>query len=138
MALKLEYKYEDELEDAVEGCQSLLDVGCGSDSPIQRFSSRVDAVGVDAFDASLEKSAARKIHKRYVKADVRDLDRHFAPGSFDCVVASDVIEHLEKEEGLRFLESLERIARKRVLIFTPNGFLPQGEWESNPWQVHKS
>jgi SAM-dependent methyltransferase len=136
--MKIERKYEEELEEAVGDCRSLLDVGCGSDSPIQTFSGKLDAVGVDLFDASLAKSADRKIHNRYVQADVRALADHFAERSFDCVLASEVIEHLTKEEGERFLGTLERIARRRVIVFTPNGFLPQGQWESNPWQVHKS
>jgi len=138
VASKLEKKYEQELEEAVGPCTSLLDVGCGTDSPIQGFSKKLFAVGVDAFEPSLQKSAARGIHNEYVKADIRDLKRHFKPGSFDCVLASDVIEHLPKEEGDAFLAALESLARKRVLIFTPNGFLPQGEYDSNPWQAHLS
>jgi hypothetical protein len=33
---------------------------------------------------------------------------------------------------------MESIAKKRVLIFTPNGFVAQREYDNNPWQVHKS
>ena len=138
VALKLERKYEEELEEAVGDCRSLLDVGCGTDSPIQGFSKKLFSVGVDAFEPSLQKSAARGIHNEYVKADVRELAQRFQPKSFDCVLASDVIEHLPKEMGDPFLATLESLARKRVLIFTPNGFLPQGEYDSNPWQVHVS
>lgn len=34
-----------------------------------------------------------------------------------------MIEHLPKEEGVRFIESLERIARKQVIIGTPVDFM---------------
>ncbi len=137
MFRKFERKYELELEEAVADCESLLDVGCGADSPIQGFTKHLYSVGVDSFDPSLQKSAARKIHNRYVKADIRELEKHFEPKSFDCVLASDVLEHLVKQEGKEFINVLERIARKMVVIFTPNGFLKQGEYESNPWQVHR-
>jgi len=33
---------------------------------------------------------------------------------------------------------MEEIATKKVIIFTPNGFLPQGEYDNNPWQIHHS
>jgi len=33
---------------------------------------------------------------------------------------------------------MEKISKNKVIIFTPNGFLPQGEYYNNPWQVHKS
>ena len=58
--------------------------------------------------------------------------------SFDCVTALDVIEHIKKAEGLRLLEDMERIAKKRIVVFTPNGFLPQSVHNNNPLQIHKS
>jgi REP element-mobilizing transposase RayT len=33
---------------------------------------------------------------------------------------------------------MEKIAKKKVVIFTPNGFLAQGEYYNNPWQLHRS
>ncbi len=64
--------------------------------------------------------------------------REFQEKSFDCVCAFDVIEHLAKEDGLKLINSMERIARKKVIISTPNGFLSQGIHYGNPFQVHLS
>ncbi len=33
---------------------------------------------------------------------------------------------------------MEKIAKKKIIIFTPNGFLPQGKYDDNPWQIHRS
>ncbi len=33
---------------------------------------------------------------------------------------------------------MEKVARKRVIIFTPNGFLPQEVFDGNVRQFHKS
>lgn len=33
---------------------------------------------------------------------------------------------------------MESLTTKRVVVFTPNGFLPQGVWDNNPHQVHRS
>ena len=50
----------------------------------------------------------------------------------------DVIEHLHEPDALALLADCERIARRRVVVFTPNGFLPQGDFRGNPHQVHVS
>ncbi len=132
------HKYDAELERLVGDSKTLLDVGCGSGSPIKIFSHKLHAEGVDAFIPSIEKSKQQKIHNKYHNIDVLDIDKQFESNSFDCVVALDLIEHLEKEKGLELMQKMEKIAKKRVIIFTPNGFLPQGEFENNPWQIHRS
>ena len=130
--------YVDALNTAIGGCRTLLDVGCGFPSPVARFSSRLDSTGVDIYLPSIEQSRAMGIHNNYEQIDVLKIGKRFAPNSFECVLASDVIEHLPKESGYGLLEQMERIASKRVIIFTPNGFLPQAGHSGNPWQEHKS
>ena len=48
-----------------------------------------------------------------------------------------MIEHLKKKEGLALLISMEEIARKQVIIFTPVGFLPQEPYDTI-LQLHRS
>ncbi len=79
-------------------------------------------VGIDIFEHSLEKSKKKKIHNEYYEIDYSQAEKSFEENSFDCVLASDFIEHLEKEEGYRLLKVVEKLARKKVIIFTPNGF----------------
>jgi hypothetical protein len=67
--------------------------------------------------------------------------------SIDSIFLLDVIEHMEKEDGLRLIKSMERIAKIQIAIFTPLGFMPQ-EYEAgekDAWgcdgidvQTHKS
>lgn len=131
-------KYDVLIEREVKDCKTLLDVGCGANSPVQTFNKNLHCVGVDAFEPSIERSKKKKIHNEYVQADVLAIDTKFAPESFDIVVALDLIEHLEKSDGLKLLDMMESIAARKVVVYTPNGFLPQGDRESNPWQVHLS
>jgi len=127
------------LEKEVAEYKSLLDVGCGAYSPVKRFSKKMKyVIGVDIFEPSIEKSRAAGIHHDYVKADVLELDKHFDEGSFECVVASDLIEHLTKEDGNILIEMMEKIASKKVVIYTPNGFFPQRAFDNNEYQVHIS
>ena len=133
-------QYEKELEKEASGsCESLLDVGCGSNSPIRRFSKNlIRTTGVDAHGPSIERSRRAGIHKEYFEMNVLDIGNRFPKKSFDCVLLSDLVEHLPKPEGLKLISMAEKIARKKVIIFTPNGFLRQGERDENPLQVHIS
>lgn len=127
-----------ELKRAVGNCKTLLNVGCGSNSPIKSFSKNLFSVGIDSFKPSIEKSKKKKIHNKYFLMDVLKIDKKFKPKSFDCVLALDLIEHLKKKDGIRLIKKMEKIAKKKVIIFTPNGFLPQEEYENNIKQVHLS
>jgi hypothetical protein len=66
------------------------------------------------------------------------MGERIAPDSFDAVVAFDLIEHLGRDEGLALLAMMERMARSRVVVFTPNGYLPQEPRDGNPLQAHRS
>jgi SAM-dependent methyltransferase len=124
------------LEGELRACHSVLDIGCGSNSPLSEVFGEFWAVGVDVQASSLEASRRSGIHDAYVEQDVRELD--FDPCSFDAVLMLDVLEHLERLDALGLLRRAEAIARKKVLIFTPNGFLPQDPYEGNPYQRHLS
>lgn len=123
------------LQRELHGCTSVLDLGCGKDSPIQECEIP-HTVGVDLFEAYLEESKRKRIHTEYIKADIRTVD--FPPGSFDGVMCLEVLEHLTKEEGLALLGRMEKWARKKLVLTTPNTFVWQDEVDGNPLQAHRS
>ncbi len=73
-----------------------------------------------------------------MRASVTAVTDVFKPKSFDIVVALDVIEHLAKDDGFMLLRHMEQLARQKVIIFTPTGFLHQPPSEDNPYQEHLS
>ena len=115
-------------------CASAIDVGCGTDSRLQYAEFKGYKIGADAYPPAL--SPEYPIHHEYVSCDIRDLA--LPDKSVDACVCLDVIEHLTKENGFLLLDRLERIARKRVIIATPNGFVPQPPTPDNPFQEHIS
>ena len=133
-------EYPRTLQNTIVGnCSTLLDIGCGACSPLREVASQMEySVGVDAFGPALEASRENKVHSEHVLMEVSELSQRFEADSFDCVAATDLIEHLSKEDGLKLLADMERIACRKVVIFTPNGFLPQQAYDGNDYQVHLS
>jgi hypothetical protein len=127
------------LERAVAAPDPLLDVGCGNNSPVLRFARRPPySVGVDLHRPWLDESRQKGIHDEYVEANVLEIGKRFEPGQFQVVLACDLLEHLDAKDGGTLLTLMETIASERVVILTPNGYLPQGETWGNPLQVHRS
>jgi len=62
----------------------------------------------------------------------------FPPKSFDAVILLDVIEHLSKDDAHILLEKCKAWAVKRIILSTPNGFLPQKSLDKNVYQNHLS
>lgn len=130
--------YYGELERSVKGCKTLLDIGCGADSPVQGFSDKVECTGVDVHRPSIRISKQKGIHAKYIHSSALDLLKKFKIKSFDCVFACEIIEHMEKKDGYKLIKIMEKLAKKKIVIITPNGFVPQKPYGGNKWQEHKS
>jgi hypothetical protein len=82
-------------------------------------------VGVDGYQPAVDEARSGGTHDEFAFGDVKDIGKVFGSRRFDACIALDVIEHLTKEDGWKMLDDMERLATKRVIIFTPNGFVPQ-------------
>jgi SAM-dependent methyltransferase len=124
------------LKKELKDCESVLDLGCGPFSPLQYAKNVKYSIGVEAFAPYMEESKKRKIHSEYIQKKVQEVD--FPEKSFDAVIMIEVIEHLPKEAGFEMLKKAEKWAKKKVIVSTPNGFLPQLERDNNLLQRHLS
>ncbi|MBD3366175.1 methyltransferase domain-containing protein [candidate division WWE3 bacterium] len=115
---------------------SVLDLGCGPNSPLQNCPGIQYSLGVDAFSPYLERSREKNIHNDYLLQNIKDLK--FDENSFEAVLLLDVLEHLPKEEGLAMLGKAQRWAKNKVIVSTPNGFIKQPSVDKNPLQKHLS
>ena len=126
------------IEKELFGAKMVLDVGCGSWSPLANVKKTFYSVGIDIHKPSIGEIKKKKIHDEYKIGDVLKIDKFFKPKSFDVVLALDVIEHFEKKESLNLIKQMEKIAKKKVVILTPNGFAKQDAYDGNLFQEHKS
>jgi len=126
-----------QIRNALSGCRSVLDIGCGADSPLTAFGFE-HLVGYEGYEPSLQAAARKRTHDELILGRVEELDRRFGVGQVDACVALDIIEHLPKPEGWEMLRAMERIAARTCVILTPNGFLPQGHSEVADLQEHFS
>lgn len=66
----------------------------------------------------------------------------WTPGSIGAIYLLDVIEHMERADGTALLKVLPWLGAKQIVVFTPNGFLPQEHdaWNlgGERWQKHRS
>jgi SAM-dependent methyltransferase len=122
---------------ALLGCKTVLDVGCGT-SLISRELGVSHCVGIEGFRPAFEDARRLKTQDEIICGDIRNLTDYFKPGQFDACVALDVIEHLPKEDGLKLIQNMELITKKKVVFFTPNGFLPQKQSADSDLQAHFS
>ncbi len=119
---------------------SVLDVACGLSLKSKFIPARI-RVGVDLHEPYLQAIEA-EVPYVVIKHDVRDLESIFLPKSFDLVIACDIVEHLTKPDALSMIAQCERIARKAVIIETPEGFIPQNldilGFGAHDLQTHRS
>jgi len=113
------------------GYKSILDVGCGLNSPLARIDKSFYLEGIDIVPIK-----DNKIHNKYTKGNILNIGKYYKDKSFDVVVSFHVLEHLKRSDGKRLLERLEKIAKYKIIICTPNGFVPQGPLNGNIYQEH--
>lgn len=109
----------------------VLNVGCSDGRGSEALAG---ADGIDIYRPALKAAVASGSRTRVVQADIRTLP--YRNDSFDVAVALDVIEHFEKDDAVRLIQELERVAKKVVLV-TPSGYMPQPGTPEQPWQEHR-
>jgi 2-polyprenyl-3-methyl-5-hydroxy-6-metoxy-1,4-benzoquinol methylase len=135
----LQPRRAEELARVIPDGSTVLDVGCGASSQLVHLRSRLSRLdGIDAFPAAVAAAERSGAYDALREGRVQDLDALYERGSYDVVAAIDLLEHLDDSDGAQLLDSMARIARRLVVVLTPNGFVHQEAIEGNPWQVHRS
>jgi hypothetical protein len=120
----------------VTPASSVLDIGCGiSPQDLVRPEHHFCCDPHGEYVERLQQMVLSQRSSRHIvmKLDWRGVVEVFPERSIDTVVAIDVIEHLDKQEGEDLLRATQRIARRQIILFTPLGFLPQHHETTDAW-----
>ena len=100
-------------------------------------------VAVDIFEPYLSRFYQKRPDIIPIKINAAKLGDHFLPDPFDVVVCLDGIEHLKRLDADSLIRSMESIAKKRVVIFTTDGYAvnePHDAWDiqgGDDFQKHR-
>jgi glycosyltransferase involved in cell wall biosynthesis/ubiquinone/menaquinone biosynthesis C-methylase UbiE len=95
-----------------DNIHSILDVGCGNGTVINRLNKKWDTFGCDISEVAL-----RHVNAIKTVADISNLP--YPDNAFDLVISSDVIEHIADDVYEQALFELSRVAKRYVLIAVP-------------------
>lgn len=110
-----------EIDSLIEAAKptSILDVGCGEGVVTKRLAALtgVPTVGVDLGDEALQREWEGHQNEDLSFRPASAYELPFSDGSFDCVCALEVLEHLERPREA--LAEIVRVSRRNVLLSVP-------------------
>lgn len=131
-----QWDYRTWLKRDLADCKSILELGCGANSPILQIGYGKRTSAIDIWQPYVNQHLAGEHYRNCWQGDI--LTEQFYPKSYDAVVICDVLEHLPKDRINGLFNVLSSVARKKVIIFTPNGELDNDITDGNSYQGHLS
>lgn len=129
MKYHLPFTYPWQLRQLIpKGTKSIADLGCG-DGYIMNwvsFGHKYELYGIEVDKKAIKKAQALNLYKKIYQ---QNLINSLPQKKFDVVLCSQVVEHLQKSEALKLINRMEKLALKRVIIATTNGFI---EYDHGP------
>jgi hypothetical protein len=132
------YEYRHWLKRDLADCTSILELGCGAKSPLLQIGYGLKTDAIDIYLPYVEMHNRNHVYKSCRQANILDMELPYK--SYDAVVICDVLEHLPKAavDKIKLFEALEKCAIKKIILFTPNGYVDNDEVDGDPYQRHVS
>lgn len=139
------YQY---VSEATQNGESLLSLCCGIGFELSRLTTQ-DVTAVDIAPQYLIQVKDRCPQAKTVCSDSLEYIKKQPDNSVDVISIIDGIEHMDKKSGLELIKHMKRVAKKKILLFTPQGHTEDGYLKNEPhnaWgiegadehQTHKS
>lgn len=108
----------------------VLDIGCGLMQSTFGLECK-DHVGFEVYEPYIKilKSAGIDVNN----ADITNIEFQ---SKADVALILDVIEHMQKSDGLKLIDQLKTVVNK-IIIYTPKEFVSNDGDLTNPYQEHK-
>jgi len=117
--------------------KNIIDIGCGPGTLLSLIPKRVysKATGID-FDKKQTSFSKKKFkNNKKIKWISGDVTKLKTKQKYDCIISSEVIEHIEPEKSSDLLKAMNKLLRKNgtLIITTPNyrSLWPIIEWFVN-------
>jgi ubiquinone/menaquinone biosynthesis C-methylase UbiE len=128
--------------------ESLLSLCCGIGLELKNLNTS-NITAVDISPQYIAEVSKKYPHVKAIQSDVLEYISKQPDNSVDVISFIDGIEHMTKKTGLKVLEHIKRVTRKRVILFFPEGINetgylrnePHNAWDiegSDEFQKHKS
>lgn len=136
------------VSEATKNGESLLSLCCGIGLELTGLTTP-NVVAVDLAPQYLEQIKDRCPQATTVQSDALEYAKEQPDNSFDVISIIDGIEHMDKKSGKQLIKEMKRIAKKKILLFTPQGPGEDGYLKNEPhnawgvegadhFQTHKS
>lgn len=120
------YVYE-----ATKNGESLLSLCCGIGLELGGLETQ-NVTAVDLAPQYLEQVKQRCPQARTVVSDALEYVKSRPDNSVDVISIIDGIEHMDKEVGLALIPEMKRVAKNKILLFTPQGPGADGYLKNEP------
>lgn len=117
--------------EATENGESLLSLCCGIGLELNHLNTQ-DVTAVDVVPQYISEVKNRCPQAKTVLSDALEYVKKQPDKSVDVISIIDGIEHMEKKTGLKLIKEMKRVARKRILLFTPEGPAHDGYLKNEP------
>lgn len=118
------------VQEATDNGESLLSLCCGIGLELNNLNTQ-HVTAVDLAPQYLDEVRGRCPQAKTIASDVLVYVRGQPDNSVDVISIIDGIEHMTKRAGSQLIPHMKRVARKQVLLFTPEGYLrnqPHNAW----------
>lgn len=133
---------------ATKNGESLLSLCCGIGLELNGLETE-DVTAVDLAPQYLAEVKGRCPQAKTVESDALEYLLKQKGNSVDVISIIDGIEHMDKKTGKKVIKEMKRVARNKILLFTPQGPSEDGYLKNEPhnaWgiegadhlQTHKS
>lgn len=119
------------VRDAVKSGESLLSLCCGIGLELSGLNTN-DVTAVDIAPQYLEHVKERCPQAKTVQSDALTYLKDQPDGSVDVISIIDGIEHMDKKSGQLLLQEMKRVAKQKILLFTPQGHTDDGYLKNEP------
>lgn len=144
LKISIPFSYMYILRQSLGESKTILDLGCEDGKLMELLSEGKDwqITGVDIFAKNVAVAAKRKKFVEVFRGDVVSISKKLIKEKkkYDVVFCSQVIEHIDRKAGEELLSLVDKLAKKRIVMGTPRGFMeqPAAFLGENPHQIHKS